>query len=75
MDKLSNLIKEARPLYKRKKRQKTIAKLVFSITMPVILCTSIYQLNLEGNDIYVALDNNILQTELMEDEYGLFRIK
>lgn len=75
MDKLSSLIKEAKPLYRQRKRQKAIAKLVLCMTTPVILFTSVYQLNLQGNDIYVALDNNSLQAELMEDEYGLFKVK
>lgn len=73
MDKLSNLLKEAKPLYKRQKRQKAIAKLMFCITTPVILCTSICQLAIQGNDIYVALDNNVLQEELLDDDFGLFR--
>lgn len=71
MDKLSNLLKEAKPLYKQKQRRKTIAKMIFTLTMPAILMTSVCQVYLQGNDIYLSLENNSLQYELVEDEFGL----
>ena len=71
MDKLTDLLKEARPLYKQRQRRKAIAKMVLSITMPAIIMTSICQIYTQGNDIYLSLDNNILQNELIEDEFGL----
>ena len=71
MDKLTNLLKEAKPLYKKRQRRKTIAKLIFTITMPAILMSSMCHMYIQGNDIYVALENNILQNELIEDEFGL----
>lgn len=71
MDKLSNLLKEAKPLYKQRKRRKTIAKLIFVISTPAILMNSICQMYIQGNDIYVALEDNSLQYELIEDEFGL----
>ena len=70
MDKLSDLIKEARPLYKQRKRRKTIAKMILSITMPVMFFTSVCQIYLQGNDLYLSLENNILQSELLEDDFG-----
>ena len=70
MDKLSDLIKEARPLYKQRKRRKTIAKMILSITMPVMLFASVCQIYLQGNDLYLSLENNILQSELLEDDFG-----
>lgn len=70
MDKLSDLIKEARPLYKQRKQRKTIAKMILSITMPVMLFTSVCQIYLQGNDLYLSLENNILQSELLEDDFG-----
>ena len=71
MDKLTDLLQEAKPLYKQRKRRKTIAKMVLTMTMPVIVMTSVCQIYLQGNDIYLSLDNNILQNELIEDEFGL----
>ncbi|MBR3604693.1 MAG: hypothetical protein IKL52_01540 [Candidatus Gastranaerophilales bacterium] len=71
MDKLTDLLKEARPLYKQRQRRKAITKMVLSITMPAIIMTSICQIYTQGNDIYLSLDNNILQNELIEDEFGL----
>ena len=71
MDNLSDLLKEAKPLYRQRQRRKTIAKMIFTLTMPAMLMTSICQMYLQGNDIYLSLDNNILQYELIEDEFGL----
>lgn len=71
MDKLSELIKEAKPLYKQRQRRKTIAKMIFALSMPMILMTSICQIYLQGNDIYLSLEKNHLQYELIEDEFGL----
>ena len=73
MDKLSELLKEARPLYKQRKRRKTIAKMIFVMSVPAILLNSILQVYIQGCDIYVALENNNLQQELMQDDYGLLR--
>ena len=71
MDKLSELIKEAKPLYKQRKRRKTIAKTILTLTLPVIFMNSICQIYFEGNDLYLSLENNSLQTQLLEDDFGL----
>ena len=71
MDKLSDLLQEAKPLYKRRKRQKTIAKLIFSISVPVMLFSSVMQLYIQGNNLYFALETNRLQTELLENDFAL----
>ena len=71
MDELSLLLKEAKPLYSQRQRRKTIAKMIFTLTMPAILMTSICQVYLQGNDIYLSLENESLQYELIEDEFGL----
>ena len=71
MDELSNLLNEAKPLYKQRKRRKAIAKSILALSAPAILMSSICQVYLEGNDIYVSLENNTLQNELIEDEFGL----
>lgn len=74
MDELSNLLKEAKPLYKQRQRRKTIAKMILTLTMPAILMSSVCQIYLQGNDIYLSLEKNNLQYELMEDEFGLLGI-
>jgi len=71
MDKLSTLLKEAKPLYKQRQRRKTMAKLFLIISTPAILMSSVFNLYLQGNDLYISLENNHLQYELMEDEFGL----
>lgn len=75
MDKLSELIKEAKPLYKKRKIRKTIAKFVLGITVPIFLMTNIYQTCSIGNDIYLSLDNDSLEYELLEDEFGLLGLQ
>ncbi len=73
-DKLSDLLKEAKPLYKRRKRQRTMAKITLIVCAPVFLFSFLFQIYTLGNDIYVALDNNKLQNELLVDSFGLFGI-
>ena len=71
MDKLSELIKEAKPLYRKRERRKTIAKMILCTTMPVIMLTSVYQIFVTGENVYLSLDNNSLQTQLLEDDFEL----
>ena len=64
MDKLTDLLKEAKPLYKQRQKRKTIAKFTLMLATPAILMSSICQLYIQGNDIYVALHDNSLQNKL-----------
>jgi len=73
MDKLSNLIKEARPLYKQRKRRRTIAKMIFVISVPAMLLNSLLQVYIQGCDVYVALDNENIKQEIIQDDFGLLR--
>ena len=73
MDKLSELIKEAKPLYKTRKRNRAIAKLFFIFLAPVLLFFGIHQIYVAGNNLYVSLSQNDLQIELMTDEFNLLR--
>ena len=73
MDKLTELFKEAKPLDRQRKRRKTIAKMIFTISVPALLLNSILQIYIQGCDVYVALENNKLQQELIEDDFGLLR--
>lgn len=74
MDKLTDLIKEAKPLYKQRKRRRAIARTMLSICVPAFVFTSLLGLCLEGNNIYVALHNDTLQHELLNDDFGLYGI-
>ena len=71
MDKLSELIAQARPLYKQRKRRKTIGKMLLAITLPVFILGNITALYMEGNAVYMSLDNNKIQNELLEDDFGV----
>ncbi len=73
MDKLTELIKEARPLYKKRKLRKAIAKSVLSVTLPAVLFSAVLQICIQGNDIYLSLDNNKLQNELLQDDFEFLR--
>ena len=75
MDKLSQLIQDAKPLYKQRKRRKTIAKMLFSITIPVFLFINIANLYIEGEAVYMSLDNNKMQAELLSDDFGLLELQ
>lgn len=73
MDKLSNLIQEARPLYKRKKRQRAILKATFMLLVPVIVGFSALGLYTTGNELYLSMEDNSLQQEIINDDMGLLR--
>lgn len=73
MDKLSNLIQEAKPLYKRKKRQSATIKLCCIMLIPMFLGIGATRLYDEGNNLYISLENQSLQKELIEDNMGLLR--
>ncbi len=71
MNKLSNLLQEAKPLYRRNKQRKTMAKLIFIVSMPMMLLGGMIQLYTQGENLYFALETNSLQTELMENDFAL----
>ena len=73
MDKLSKLLKEAKPLYNQRQRRKKVAKYILLLTMPMFITTGIYEIYQQGNELYLSLRNNSLQNELMQDEFGLLR--
>jgi hypothetical protein len=43
--------------------------------MPALMMSNIYQIYLQGNDIYLSIKNNTLQHELMEDEFGILGLR
>lgn len=73
MDKLTELIKEAKPLYKKRKIRKAVVKSILSVTLPAMLFSAMLQVYIEGNNIYLSLDNNKLQNELLQDDFGFSR--
>ena len=75
MDKLSTLLAQARPLYKQRKRRKTIAKMLFAMTIPVFIFGNIVSLCMEGNQVYMSLENNNMQNELLKDDFGISELQ
>ncbi len=73
MDKLSLLLKEAKPLYKRRKRTKLILQSTFVALIPIFVFSFALEVYKQGDNIYLSLDNNNLQYELLEDDLGLLR--
>ena len=73
MDKLSSLIQEAKPLYRRKKRQRAIIKACCVMMFPVLIGVCATTLYNTGNELYLSLENQTLQQELIEDNMGLLR--
>ncbi len=72
MDKLSELIREARPLYKKRKRQRAVIFTTLALFVPFFVFTTCVQIYNTGNDLYTALSNNDLIATYFEDEFGLF---
>ena len=73
MDKLSALIQEAKPLYKRRKRIKTCILTLVILVVPSFSFTCLYDLYTKGNDVYLSMNSNQLQDELMLDSMKLLR--
>lgn len=71
MDKLSKILKEAKPLYRQRQRRKMIGKMILTISMPAIILGNICQIYMQGSDIYLSLKNDSLQQELLEDEFAI----
>ncbi len=75
MDKLSDLLKEARPLYRQRKRRKAMAKLFVIMFIPAFLFSSAMHIYNEGTELYLSLNSNTLQKQLLEDEFALQKVK
>ena len=75
MDKLSDLLKEARPLYRQRKRRKAMAKLFVIMFIPAFLFSSAMYIYNEGTELYLSLNSNTLQKQLLEDEFALQKVK
>ena len=73
MDKLSQLIQEAKPLYKRRKRTRIILTCLAILIFPSLFMTSVVNLYNSGNEVYISLNNNELQDELLMDSMKLLR--
>ena len=71
MDKLSQLISEAKPLYKTRKRRRIIATTLCLIAIPMFTFTLFATLYLEGNSICASLDDKTYQSEFLQDDFGL----
>ena len=75
MDKLSQLLKETKSLYKARKRRMLIAKSILGVILPMIFFTFFINLYLEGDTIYALLEyDKQYQTQILEDDFGLLRL-
>ena len=75
MDKLSELLQEAKPMYRAQQRNIAIAKMMLCLCLPVFVCTSIISLCNMGDDIYVSLNNDSYVEQLLNDDFGLIEVK
>lgn len=75
MDKLTNLIKEARPLYKSRKRKKAIAKLASVLCIPVFFFMTAHHVYIEGNNVYMAMSQDDYIAQFLDVEYDLLKAK
>lgn len=75
MDKLSELLQEAKPMYRARQRNIAIAKMMICLFLPVFVCTSIISLCSMGDDIYLSLNNDSYAEQLLNDDFGLIEVK
>ena len=78
MDKISELLQEAKPLYfERKKRRETIKKCML-IFVPVLLCTlAILPFTINNNEdtnYYTSSTSIVEQMGFPTDDYGLLKV-
>ncbi|MBR1616905.1 hypothetical protein IJ670_02020 [bacterium] len=71
MDKLTELIKEARPLYVQRKRRNKILKILLFLLIPCFAFYGAMGLYIEGDELYVSFEGSKLQNELIQDDFGL----
>ena len=76
MENISNLIKEAKPLYFKKKRQEQCIKVLLSMMIPMFAISGIIGANLYEKYTLLALssDTAINSMGLPTDEYGLLKV-
>ena len=79
MDKISELLQEARPLYfERKKRKEFIKKSMFLIIPMLFLTLAIvpftFNLNNENNSYYTSSTSIVEQMGFPTDDYGLLKV-
>lgn len=77
MDKISELLQEAKPLYmSRKKRRETIKK-VMIVFVPIIFCIMAilpFVINNEENNYYTSSTSIVEQMGFPTDDYGLLKV-
>lgn len=70
---ITSLLKEAKPLYKARKKRARAIKATLLLFIPMFIITGFYNVYLQGEEVYLSLLNNNLQIELTQDEFGLYR--
>lgn len=75
MDELTKLIKEAKPLYKARKRRKNFLVALFALFIPMSLLSFSFGIYQAGSNIYLSIANENFTQELVQDEFNLYQIK
>lgn len=75
MDKLSKLIKEAKPLYKRQQKRKAIVTALSAFCIPIMLVIAAYGICLEGNNVYMAMSQDDYMTQFLDNEDIILKVK
>ena len=78
MDNISELLKEARPLYFKRKKRREILKNSMFIFVPIILCAlAILPFTFKKNDemnYYTSSTSIVEQMGFPTDDYGLLKV-
>lgn len=75
MDELTKLIKEAKPLYKARKRRKNFLIALFALFIPMSLLSFSFGIYQAGSNIYLSIASENFTQELVQDEFNLYQIK
>ena len=73
MDELTKLIKEAKPLYKARKRRKNFLVALFALFIPMSLLSFSFGIYQAGSNIYLSIANENFTQELVQDEFNLYQ--
>ena len=73
MDELTKLIKEAKPLYKARKRRKNFLIALFALFIPMSLLSFSFGIYQAGSNIYLSIASENFTQELVQDEFNLYQ--
>lgn len=73
MDELTKLIKEAKPLYKARKKRKNFLIALFALFIPMSLLSFSFGIYQAGSNIYLSIASENFTQELVQDEFNLYQ--